>query len=285
MKFRITKDRVHQMALLAVGSIISAAGIQLFLAPAHLVTAGVAGLAMLMAYLTPIPTGVWLFLLNTPIFLLARKKVDKEFLVGSLLGMAGLSVALWALEPLIAWSPVKDLYLNLIFGGAVTGLGMGLVFKARCSQGGTDVIVAALRKTTSINLGVLMFILNASVVLVLAVIYGLEPALATVVVIAIESVVVDKTIIGLNANKAMLTVTSNPQAVSSALMDKLDRGATILQANGAFTGEPRPVVMIVLNTRQLARATKIVKDIDPKAFTFVHDVTEVIGHGFTAPPI
>jgi len=123
------------------------------------------------------------------------------------------------------------------------------------------------------------------VVIVLAAMYGLEPALSTIVVIAIESVVVEKTIIGIDANKALMTITTKPTEVSQALMSRLGRGVTIMQANGAYTGDPRPVLMCVLRTKQLALATKIVKDEDPQAFSYVQDVTEVFGDGFQAPPI
>lgn len=285
MRFKINRDRINQAVLIVLGSLFAAVGIQVFLVPAHLVTAGVAGLAVLLSYVTPIPAGIGLFLLNIPVFWLSRRYLNREFLAGSLVGMAGLSVALWATAPLADWHPVQDLYLNLIFGSVITGFGTGLVFRARASQGGTDVIAAAVRKVSSLSIGVLLFVLNGAVVLVLAAVYGLEPALATVVVIGIESVVVERTIIGIDANKAMLTVTSRPEEVSQALMERLDRGATILAASGAYTGEPRPVVLVILRTRQLAVATKAVKDTDPQAFTFVHDVTEVIGHGFKAPPI
>ena len=279
------RDLAWRVAYVTVGSFLAALGVQLFLVPAHLVTAGVAGLAVLLSYVTPIPAGIGLFALNIPIFLLSRRFLHRDFLLWSLVGMGGLSLALWATAPLAELRPVQDMYLNLIFGSVVSGFGTGLVFRARASQGGTDVIAAAVRKVSSISIGLLLFLLNASVVLVLAAFYGLEPALATVVVIAIESVVVERTIIGIDANKAMLTVTSRPEEVSKALMERLDGGATILHATGAFTGESRPVVLLILRTRQLASATKLVKDIDPDAFTFVHSVTEVIGHGFKAPPI
>lgn len=279
------RDLAWRVAYVTFGSLLAAGGVQLFLVPAHLVTAGVAGLAVLLSYVTPIPAGVGLFVLNIPIFLLSRRFLHRDFLLWSLIGMAGFSLGLWATAPLAELHPVKDLYLNLIFGSVVTGFGTGLVFRARASQGGTDVIAAAVRKVSAMSIGLLLFLLNASVVLVLAAFYGLEPALATVVVIAIESVVIERTIIGIDANKAMLTITARPEEVSQALMDRLDRGATIMAATGAFTGEARPIVLVILRTRQLAVATKLVKDIDPQAFTFVHDVTEVIGHGFKAPPI
>ncbi len=282
---KIDRDLLNRILLITLGSLIAAVGVQLFLVPAHLVTAGVAGIAVLISFVTPVPAGISLFLMNIPIFLLSRRYVHRDFLVWSVIGTVGFSAGLWATAPMAEWHPVKDLYLNLIFGAVVAGFGTGLVFRARSSQGGTDVIAAALRKVSSLSIGGLLFVLNASVVLVLAAVYGLEPALATVIVIAIESWIIERTIIGIDANKAMLTITAHPNEVSRVVMDRLERGATILPGTGAFTGDTRYVVMIILQTRQVAIARKLVRDIDPDAFTFVQDVTEVIGHGFHPPAI
>lgn len=279
------KDNLKRILLVLLGSFLAALGVQLFLVPIHLLTAGIAGFALLLSYVTPIPAGVGLFILNVPIFLFCMKYLEREFLIWSVVGMATLSASFALTAPLAELHPVKDLYLNLIAGAVVSGFGCGLVFRARASQGGTDVIAAAVRKVSSVRIGFLLFALNASVVVILAVMYGLEPALATIVVIAIESVVIERTIIGIDGNKALMIITTKPKEVSEELMRKVDRGVTILEASGAWTGERRPVAMCILRTRQLAIATKVVRDIDPESFTYVQDITEVMGHGFKASPI
>ncbi len=281
----MNREFAKRVAIVAIGCFLSALGVQLFLVPIHLLTAGVAGFAVLLSYVTPIPAGIGLFILNVPIFLICRKYLERDFLIWSVVGMAGLSAAFAATAPLAALNPVKDHYLNLIAGSVVSGFGSGLVIRARASLGGTDVIAAAVRKVSTVKIGYLMFALNASVVVILAAMFGLEPALATIVVIAIESVVVEKTIVGIDANKVLWTITQKPAEVSQELMNRIDRGVTIMNASGAYTGEPRPVLMCILRTKQLALATKAVKDIDPHAFTLVQDVTEVFGSGFKAPPI
>jgi len=281
----LNRECLKRATMVLVGSLLAAMGVQVFLVPIHLLTAGVAGLAILLSYVTPVPAGIGLFLLNIPVFLICRKFLDRDFLLWSLMGMLLLSGAFAATAWMATLHPVKDMYLNLIFGAVIGGFGTGLVLRARASQGGTDVIAAAVRKVRSIRIGVLLFGLNASVVVVLAVVYGLEPALATIVVIAIESVVVERTIVGIDANKALMTITARPSEVSKALMERLERGSTIMDAKGGYTGEPRPIVLCIMRTRQLAIATKVIKDADPDAFTYVQDVTEIFGYGFKAPPI
>jgi uncharacterized membrane-anchored protein YitT (DUF2179 family) len=279
------RDIAARLAMITAGSVIAAVGINTFLVPANLLTAGVAGLAVLLSYVTPIPSGIALFIMNIPIFLVALRFVGRDFLLWSLLGMLGLSVALAATTSLADLHPVKDTYLNLLAGGVVTGFGTGLVFRARSSQGGTDVIAAVIRKVSAIRLGTVLFALNASVVLFLTLFFDLEKALATTVVILIEAVVTEKTILGLDSHKAMLTITTRPRETADALMSAIGRGVTFLHGQGAFTKREREIVLCILNTRQFAHARKIVKDVDPGAFTFVHDVTDVIGQGFQEPPI
>ncbi|HOA13825.1 MAG TPA: YitT family protein [Myxococcota bacterium] len=279
------RDNLKRILLVLLGSFLAALGVQLFLVPIHLLTAGIAGFALLLSYVTPIPAGLGLFILNVPIFLFCMKYLEKEFLVWSIVGMITLSASFALTAPLADLHPVKDMYLNLIAGAVVSGFGCGLVFRARASQGGTDVIAAAVRKISSVRIGYLLFVLNASVVVILAIMYGLEPALATIVVIAIESVVIERTIIGVDGNKALMIITRKPDEIAAELMKRVDRGVTIIEASGAYTHERRPIVLCILRTRQLALATKIVRDIDPESFTYVHDVTEVIGHGFKASPI
>ena len=274
-----------RLAMVAVGSLICGAGVNAFLVPADLLTAGVAGLAVLLSYVTPLSSGVLLFALNAPIFAAGWRLVDRDFVLWSFVGMAGLSLGLHVTADLAHWHLVKDWYLNAGTGAIVAGFGSGLVFRARASQGGTDVVAAIVRRRREIPIGTLLFVLNASVVAVLAFVKGLEPALATTFVILLESVVVEKTIIGVDANKALMIITDRPLEVAEGLMERTGRGVTFLHGEGAFTHDPKAVVYCIVTTRQLAYAKKIVKDLDPHCFTTVHDVTEVVGKGFKQAPI
>ena len=274
-----------RLGMVVLGSTVAAVGVNAFLVPADLLTAGVAGLAVLLSYVTPVSSGVLLFALNAPIFVAGAKLVDRDFVLWSALGMASLAAGLSLTSFLADWHLVKDWYLNAGTGAIVSGFGSGLVFRARASQGGTDVVAAIVRRRREVPIGTLLFVLNASVVAVLAFVKGLEPALATTFVILLESVVVEKTIIGVDANKALTIITDRPREVADALMEGIGRGVTFLHGEGAFTRNPKAVVYCIITTRQLAHAKKIVKDLDPHCFTTVHDVTEVVGKGFRQPPI
>jgi uncharacterized membrane-anchored protein YitT (DUF2179 family) len=281
----LSRETLWRLLVVVCGSILASVGVNLFLVPSNLLTAGVAGVALLISYVSPIPAGVALFALNIPIFAAGWRVIDRDFVLWSLVGMVGLSAGLAATSSLALLAPVKDFYLNVLAGGTLAGIGCGMVFRVRASQGGTDVIAAMVRRYWSVSIGGALFVLNASVVVFMAFGYGLEKALATIVVILVESVVIERTIIGIDANKAMIIITRKPAEVAAALMDKLGRGVTFLHGEGAYTGEAKEVVYCIITTRQLAHARKVVSAIDPACFTTVHDVTEVIGKGFKQLPI
>ncbi len=274
-----------RVAGVLVGSVIGAAGINLFLVPQNLLTSGVAGLAMLVSFLAPIPAGVVLFVLNIPIFVAAARVIDRDFVAWSLLGMVGLAGGMAATEPLAAIRPVSDPYLNLLAGSVLVGFGCGLVFRARATQGGTDILVAILRRRFAIRIGTALFALNSATVAVLGIVYGVEPALYTVLVILVQAQVLERTIIGIDANKAMIIITDRPEEVGRALLEKVGRGVTFLHGRGAYTGREKEVVYCIVTLRQLAHAKKVVQSVDPECFTTVHDVVEVIGKGFRQSPI
>ncbi len=280
-----SREFFARLGQVTLGSLIGAVGVNLFLVPQNLLTAGVAGLAVLLSFLTSLPSGAILFVLNIPIFLAAARIIDREFVWWSLLGMGTLSAGLAATEPLATLRPVSDPYLNILAGSVVVGFGSGLVFRARATQGGTDVLVAILRRYYAIPIGTALLALNTATVTVLALVYGLEPALYTIVVIWLESQVLERTIIGVDANKAMMVITDQPEEVAKALLEQVGRGVTFLYGRGAYTGREKKVVYCIVTVRQLAHAKKVVRSVDPHCFTTVHDVVEVIGKGFRQSPI
>jgi uncharacterized membrane-anchored protein YitT (DUF2179 family) len=271
---------------MVLGGFLGAAGVNLFLAPFKLLTAGVAGVALLIHYLVPaLPIGVTNLALNAPIFILGWLYVDRKFTLWSLFGMVSLSAFLDLTSPWAELKPVKDLYMSLIAGGLMSGVGVGLAFKARGSMGGTDIIAAILRKYFSTSIGTAQFGLNAAIVMLLGIKFSLQSALASAFSIFFEAWAMDRTIVGLNTNKALMVITDFPREVGEALMERLDRGCTYLMGKGGFRLQEKEIVYCIMATRQLSQAKAIVEEIDPHSFTTVLDTVEVIGHGFRRMPI
>jgi uncharacterized membrane-anchored protein YitT (DUF2179 family) len=269
-----------------LGGFIAAVGINVFLVPFKLLTAGVAGVAMLVHYLVPaLPIGVLNAALNVPIFILGWIYLDRRFTLWSIFGMASLSFFIDLTQSWAEWQPVNDLYMALVVGGLISGVGAGLTFRVRASMGGTDIIAAIFRKYYSMSIGTAQFGLNTLVVLALGLRFSLQSAIASAFSIFFEAWAMDRTVLGLNTNLALMVITDSPRDVGQALMEQLNRGVTYLAARDGFLPQDKEIVYCVITTRQLAHAKAIVEEIDPRSFSTVMDTVEVIGHGFRRLPL
>ncbi|NLH49859.1 MAG: YitT family protein [Myxococcales bacterium] len=280
------KKFAWRMFLIALGGFISAAGVNLFLVPFKLLTAGVAGIALLIYYLTPVlSVGTWMFILNIPIFVAGWILVNRKFVLWSLVGMVSLSFFLDLTKSWAELRVVDDLYMSLILGGLLSGVGVGLAFRARGSMGGTDIVAAIMRKYYSTSIGSTQFALNGVIVMLLGLRFTMEAAFASAFSIWFESYSMDRTILGFNKTMALIVITAKPHEVGDALMNKLNRGVTYLRGFGGYTCDEKELVYCIITNRQLSHAKAIVEKVDPHSFTTVTSTVEVIGQGFKRLPI
>lgn len=279
-------DFLWRVILVFLGCLICAVGVNLFLVPFKLITAGVSGLALLIHYIFPVLTpSLWVVIINVPIFIAGWFLVDKAFTIWSLFGMVCFSAILEATSGLAQMPVVNDLYAALIMGGLLAGIGVGMVFRARASLGGTDILAAMVRKYYSTSIGAAQFGLNGVIVVGLGVLFTFQEAFASGFSILVESWAMDRVIMGLFTNKAVMAITNKPDEVGHALMDKLGRGVTYLHSQGGMSKTDKRLVYCVVPPRQLMQAKGIIEEIDPDSFTTVQDVSEVLGKGFRRPVI
>src|SRR3712207_2684273 len=156
---------LKRIALVTLGGLLYAVAINIFISPNKLLSGGIAGMSLLAQYFTNIPSGYWVFILNIPIFILGLKKVDKDFILFSLIGMFTMSVFLVLTKNICTVIEVDDLVISTVFGAVLSGIGMGLVFKSRASQGGTDIIAVIIRQKNGAKMSTLYFTLNGAIVL------------------------------------------------------------------------------------------------------------------------
>jgi len=272
-------------ALVLFGTFISAAGINTFLVPHKFISSGIVGLSQLISYLTDFPIAAFVLLFNIPVFAIGWRYVGRTFIFGSLVGMLSLSGWLYATAWMskTGWAP--EMILSAIIGGVLSGGGIGFVLRANASQGGTDVIAAAIRRRWSMSIGTISFAFNACIIVALGVVYGLHPALYTILALFCGAVVIDKVLLGLDHSKAVFIISSKPQEIADQITKKLDRGVTFLDGEGAYAGRRCKIIYCVVTLRQLARVKHYVKSADPNAFLTVADVNEVLGRGFKTVPI
>lgn len=273
------------LTLIAIGSLISAAGINAFLVPHKFLSGGVSGLSQLLSYVTPVSIAAYVFLLNIPIFLFGIRTVGRVFVVGSIAGVVAFTLGLYATEWMAHAGFAPERLLSAVIGGALSGGGTGLVFRANSSHGGTDIIAAAVKKRWSLSIGTVAFLFNAVVVSILGLTFGLHAALYTIVALFVSSVALDRVIVGLDTSRAVFIITAEPQRIADLILRKLNRGVTFLEGEGAYLGRRQRVIYCVVSLSQLARVKHYVRTIDPYAFLTVAEVSEVLGKGFRSVPI
>lgn len=275
----------RNLILIFIGSLIAAVGINAFLAPHNFLSGGVSGLSLLLSYLTPWSVGTYVIVLNIPVFVVGWFKVGRAFVWGSMIGMLMLAGCLYATEWMahMGWAPER--LLSALIGGALSGGGTGLVFRANSSHGGTDIVAAAIKKSTSISIGTVTFAFNVVIISLLGVSFGLHAALYTVVSLLCAAIALDKVIIGIDNSRAVFIISTKPEEIADLIMKKLSRGVTFLEGEGAYMGRKQKVIYCVVTLRQLARVKYYVQSTDPNAFITVAEVNEVAGKGFRAVPI
>ena len=266
-----------------IGTLIMAIGINAFIIPHSLLAGGVSGIAIILTYLTGLNTGIFVLLLNIPIFIFGVKEIDKRFAFVSIVGMLSLSFFLYVTEFLTEVMWIEDILASTIYGGLFLGFSSGIIFRFRSSTGGTDIVSVIVKKKFEISISTILFVTNVIVVLINATISDYTLAIYTLISMFISSTVMNKIMIGLDTKKLVFIVTNNAEDLSTALMERVNRGITFLEGEGAYTRRKQKVLYCVVTTRQLAVVKNVVKDVDENAFMTVMDTAEIHGSGFKKP--
>jgi uncharacterized membrane-anchored protein YitT (DUF2179 family) len=275
------KKQVWRYSMVAAGSLISGMAINTFLIPHHLFSGGVSGVAMILYFLFAWPIGIQIILLNIPIFYAAYRLLDRDYVICGIFGMLIFSAATDATRFLSTINLVDDTLLAAIYGGVISGIGGGLIFRASGSSGGTDTIATIIKKYYSLNVGLVGFSINVFLMLVAAILFGVKPAMYTLLSFFVSSQVTDNVIQGLNRKKTIMIITDMHEEIAEAIMDEVGRGATFLEGSGAYTGQNKKVLFVVVTLTQIAKIKFIIEKMDPHAFMIVQDAAEVLGHGFS----
>ena len=269
--------------IVLTGAIIVSLGVNLFLVPNKIAGGGVTGLATVVYYLSGMPVGVIMLLLNIPLFLLGIKVLGRSFGVKTLFATIALSLAIDLLSPFL--NPLTDdLLLASIFGGLFVGCGLGLVLKQDASTGGTDLGAKIVHKLISyISVGQLLLIIDAMVVLTAALVFqNYELGLYATITLFITSRVIDTVIVGVNYTKAVHVISDKSEEISRKLVFEMNHGMTSLSGKGMYTGKEKNVLLCIIRRRELPHLEAVVSQIDENAFIFVTDVREVLGEGFSS---
>ena len=265
-----------------IGCAIFGVGFNLFLEPNALNAGGIAGFAMAIVHLLNFGSvGLLSALINLPLFAIAGLKIGKKFFFGSLFGMVCISgfIDLFAFLP----KPETEPLLGALYGGVICGLGLGLVFSAGVSTGGSDIIVRLLKqKWRNVPIGVITIGFDFVVAALTGIVYkNLTVALYSGVAIFITGQVIDMVVYRFDYSKVALIITSKHELVAAEISKKLDRGATFLKGEGSYTRQDTMVVLTAVKRQQLAQLKELVSELDPDAFVIVQEAHQVLGDGFS----
>lgn len=269
-----------KLIAIIIGNLFCAIALNGFFIPNKLLSGGVGGVSIMIYYLTQIPTSLLIFLINIPIFLIGIRIIDKEFIAYSFISMFCLSFLIEITTGIDKYIILDDIILAAIFGAIFNGLGMGILFRNRLSQGGLDIIAAILKKKYNINVGTGLMLFNTVIVIIASTLFGLRPAMYTLIAMYIAYQIVDKVQEGFDQKKNVMIVSDRAEEMAEVIMDELNRGVTFLQAEGGYSKSNKKVIYCILTTTQIAKLKEIIEKHDPKAFMTIQSIQEVQGTGF-----
>ena len=274
-------QKVRSCGIITLGAVIYALAFDWFVAPNQIAMGGVTGLAQIVNALVPVlPVGVLSILVNVPLFLAGWRLLGGRLLVSSLYAMAVSSLAI----DVIAWMhtfPPMDPILATLYGGAGMGGGLGLVFSQGATTGGTDIIGKLLKlKFPWLPIGKLVMIPDMVVVILAAVVFGtVNAALYGLIQMYLLSKVMDMILYGWDTSRVAYIITDRWEETVRGLLD-MNRGVTLLQGKGAYTGAEKQVLLVAFRQREIVPIKRMLREIDPKAFFIVCDAHEILGEGF-----
>ncbi len=274
-----TREAIFAYLQIAIGSFIGGMAYPLFLTPSGIAPGGLTGVGIIFNHLLGWPVGTVSLVLNVPLFLLSYKRMGPVFAFRSLVAMVLFSLMI----DILPFPPMTDdSLLATLFGGILLGIGLGLIMRGGATTGGTDMLARLIhRRVSFISVGLTLFMLDSIVVCAAGVFIGVNEALYAIINCYVSSKIIDMVLIGLTADKACFIISQAWEKIAQRIMHEMERGATLLDGRGGWSGQSRPVIMCVVSRSELGTLKKVVEEEDQTAFMFVTEAFEALGEGFS----
>ena len=269
---------IKEYIIVALACVVMAFNINYFFVGNKLAEGGVSGLSLIIHYLSNIDVSYLYFALNIPLIILAYIFLGKNFLLKTFFATFVLSVFLKVFASFS--EPLDDILLAAIFGGAINGIAIGIVFYAGGSTGGMDIVAKIVNKYTGIPISRILLATDFIVLSIVAVIFGKVIFMYTLISLVISSKMIDIIQVGIYSAKGVTIITTKEDEIRKRIMEDTGRGITLIDAQGGYTQKEIGMLYCVVGQYQLIKVKTIVKEVDPSAFMIVADVHEVIGNGF-----
>ena len=275
----------HIKSILTIifGAAIYAFGLTYFVVPHHLFEGGATGITLITYYLFNIPTSVMNLIINIPLFILAWKIFGAKTLYSSLLGTISLSIWLAIFEKVpLSFNLEGDLVIVALVAGVLLGLGLGIIFNAGGTTGGTDIVARILNKYTNISVGKLLFALDFLILMLILIIFqDLRLVTYTLLFDFIVSRVIDLIGEGGYAGKGFMIITQKPMEVADKINEELGRGVTFISGQGYYSQKDLKIIYCIVARNEMIKMKELIHTIDPKAFITITEAHEILGEGFT----
>jgi len=278
--------------LIALGALIQAVSLRIFFVPANLASGGVSGISQLINHFTGWPIGLMVLIGNVPLFILGWRFLGgRRFALRTAVAIVTYSLLTDLLLKLPFFAPngaasylindlKGDIFLNALYGAIISGIGYGLVYRARGTSGGSDILARILNKWRGISMTQSYLMVDTLVILSAGFIFGWKQALYAMITLYVSGLVAETVLEGGGTVRTAMIVTNQPEDIAARVMEDLERGVTVLEGKGAFTGTSRPVLYCVISRAEVATLKTIVNEIDPEAFMVIGVAHEALGEGF-----
>jgi len=283
---------IQDYVLIALGALIQAVSLRIFFVPADLASGGVSGVAQLVNHFTGWPIGLMVLIGNIPLFLLGWRFLGgRHFALRTAFAIVTYSLFTDLLVKLPFFFPGGaaeilindlrgDIFLNSLYGAITAGIGYGLVYRARGTSGGSDILARILNKWRGVSMTQSYLMVDTAVILGAGFIFGWKQALYAMITLYVSGLVSETVLEGGETVRSAMIITAQPEQVSSRVIAELERGITYLEGRGAYTGSSRPVLFCVVNRTEVAALKAIVHEADPEAFMVIGVAHEALGEGF-----
>lgn len=283
IKVLFTKEKLKTFAILNAGVLFLSLGIYFFKFPNNFATGGVSGISIILSSIFPeLSSATLMSVLNILLLIVGLIVLGKEF--GSLTAYCSIMFSLetWLFEQLYPMSEpfTAQPLLELVFAMTLPAIGSALLFNSGASSGGTDVIAMILKKYSSLDIGKSLLICDGIIALSTFYFFGVETGLFSILGLFLKAFVVDFVIESVNLCKYFSIVTTESEKISQFIIKELKHGATITDGVGAYTKKEKKVIITACNRSQAVKLRKYAYSVDPKAFIFITNTSEIIGKGF-----
>lgn len=272
-------NKVSAYGMIAVGTFSMAMGINLIYQPMSMVTGGFTGIGIIVQHFLPVPLWVVTLVLNVPLFLVAGKMFGWFYVRKTLFA----SLCLTAFLAVIPQYPIQneDYLMAALSGGALNGVGLGLVFRRGASTGGTDLLSTVLQRWfPEMNNAVILGVIDAVLVVFGMILFGIRIGLYSIVAVVVTSRLMDRMIEGVKFAKLLYIVSDYAEEVAEKILREMNRGVTSLSGRGMYSSHEKSVLMCAVSRRELVKIRRLVKEADSQAFLIISDVREIMGEGF-----